>query len=149
MGASAHRTAAEQRALSQGGDSTLWVHHINLPLSPLDAHEKPSQIQAQEIARTSPTTNLSRKSCLHHRWTLRFPRRTEPPLRRWAHFLSGLLVDCLDLTTGRDGRGGASPWIVFPDRTEGDQEHPASEALTSGFVTRGAGRTRKPAGECS
>ena len=39
--------------------------------------------------------------------------------------------------------------IEFLDRIGEDQGHPASEALTSGFVMSGAGLTYKPAGECS
>ena len=144
------RATRAQRG-TKAGDSTLWVHHISLPLSPLDAHgkPKPSEIQAQEITRTPPTTNLSGKSCWHHRWTIRFQRRTDPRLRRWAHFLSRLLVDCPDLTMGRDGRGGESLQIVSLDGAVEDQEHPASEYLTSGLVISGADRTYKPAGECS
>ena len=71
------------------------------------------------------------------------------PSPKVGTFLSGLLVDYPDLTKERDGRGGTSPRIVFLDRTDEGQEHPASEALISGFVMSGAGRTYKPGGECS
>ena len=130
--------------------STLWVHHTyRYRLFPNEEHKTLLEKKAREIAQTSPQTYISEKLYRCRSSALWISGKTGRRPQRWAQSLSGLFVDCLDLTGSLVERRDISPPISIQVSKNEDQELPASEASTSNVAIGVTGSKGEPTGERS